>query len=109
MSPIFRVIANAGHVDGVEQWDADDYETMSGAVCALAKWSLFTNEAVIRRVAPDGTVGPCIAELDIPRDGSREPAIEFRLPNSRMLPWKGSMGYAHLTLRSLLARHGIPE
>lgn len=109
MPPVFRVIAFAGEIDGVEQWDADDYETMSGAVCALAKWSLFTRDAVIRRIGPDGTAGPVIAELDIPRDGSYEPGIEFRFPSHRKRYWHGLPAQSHLALRSLLARHGIPE
>jgi hypothetical protein len=109
MSPTFLVIAHAGEVNGVEQWDEDEYPTMAGAVCALAKWSLFNRDAVIRRVGPDGTVGPVIAELDIPRDRSYEPAIEFRFPSRRKRYWQGLPAVSHLTLRGLLARYGIPE
>lgn len=108
MSPVFRLIAYAGEIDGVEQWDADDYDTMSGAVCALAKWTMFTSDAVIRRVRPDGTVGPVIAELDKPRDGSYEPVIAFRFPSARKRYWGGLPARTHLTIHSLLDRHGVP-
>jgi hypothetical protein len=109
MSPTFLVIAHAGEVNGVEQWDEDEYPTMAGAVCALAKWSLFTRDAVIRRVGPDGTVGPVVAELDVPRDGSYESAITFQFPSRRKDRWIGRPNGSQLTLRGLLARYGIPE
>jgi len=103
---MFRVVACSGHIDGVEQWESDDFDTMGQAVRALAKWSMFTGQAVVRRVLPDGTNEPVIAELDVPRDGSCEDAVVFTFPSYRKW-WCGMPATSHLTIRGLLERNGL--